>query len=110
MKKIGKPRPPSPPRIPGHGYQPVSASGGDRPPPLALGGYRPKAGPGAPAGPPSNPPNQGSSGTKTRPAPSFAETRPEDVFGSVARNGPPVSLEDMEAGVLEEAKRRDESA
>ena len=40
-----------------------------------------------------------------KPAPVFAETRPEDVFGSVAWDGPPGSLEDMEAGVLEEAKQ-----
>ena len=49
-------------------------------------------------------------GVLLKPAPAFPETRPEDVFGSVARNGPPLSLEDMEAGVLEEAKRRDEGA
>lgn len=40
----------------------------------------------------------------------FPETQPEDVFGCVAWAGPPRSLEDMEAGVLKEAKRRDESA
>ena len=49
-------------------------------------------------------------GVLLKPAPAFAETKPEDVFGSVAWDGPPVSLEDMEAGVLEEAKRRDEGA
>ena len=49
-------------------------------------------------------------GVLLKPAPSFAETRPEDVFGSVPWNGPPRSLEDMESGVLEEAKRRDEGA
>ena len=49
-------------------------------------------------------------GVLLKPAPAFAETLPEDVFGSVAWDGPPVSLEDMEAGVLEEAKRRDEGA
>ena len=40
----------------------------------------------------------------------FPETQPEDVFGCVAWAGPPRSLEDMDAGVLKEAKRRDESA
>ena len=40
----------------------------------------------------------------------FTETLPEDVFGSVAWDGPPVSLEDMKSGVLEEARRRDEGA
>ena len=49
-------------------------------------------------------------GVLLKPAPAFAETRPEDVFGSVAWDGPPRSLEDMESGVLEEAKRRDEGA
>ena len=88
----------------------MSAGGGDKPLPPTPGGYRSKAGPGAPAGPPSNPPNQGNSGTKTWPASVFAEILPEDVFGSVAWDGPPRSLEDMEAGVLEEAKRRDEGA
>jgi len=85
----------------------MSTGSSDRPPPPTLGGYRPKAGPGAPAKASFSPPNQGSSGTKTRAVPAFAETLPEDVFGSVAWDGPPRSLEDMEAGVLEEAKRRD---
>ena len=38
--------------------------------------------------------------------PAFAETRPEDVFGSLAYSGPPKSLADMEAGVKAEARRR----
>ena len=38
--------------------------------------------------------------------PAFAETRPEDVFGSLACVGTPKSLADMEAGVLAEAERR----
>ena len=36
----------------------------------------------------------------------FAETRPEEVFGCLAGEGPARSVEDMEAGVLAEAKRR----
>jgi AbrB family looped-hinge helix DNA binding protein len=39
-------------------------------------------------------------------APVFAPTRPEDVFGSAKRKGPPVSVEDMDAAVVREAKRR----
>ena len=39
-------------------------------------------------------------------APAFAETRPEDVFGRLACDGPPMSPSDMAAAVLEEAKRR----
>jgi AbrB family looped-hinge helix DNA binding protein len=39
-------------------------------------------------------------------APVFAPTRPEDVFGSAKRKGPPVSVEDMDAAVVKEAKRR----
>ena len=36
----------------------------------------------------------------------FSETRPEDVFGSLAYDGPPKSLQEMRAGVLAEARRR----
>lgn len=36
----------------------------------------------------------------------FAPTRPEDVFGSLKYAGPPKSIEEMDAGVLAEAKRR----
>ncbi|MCC0014427.1 MAG: AbrB/MazE/SpoVT family DNA-binding domain-containing protein [Rhodobiaceae bacterium] len=39
-------------------------------------------------------------------APAFAPTRPEDVFGMLPSAGAPKSLEDMEAGVLAEARRR----
>ncbi|MFV0332667.1 MAG: AbrB/MazE/SpoVT family DNA-binding domain-containing protein [Tropicimonas sp.] len=39
-------------------------------------------------------------------APAFAPTRPEDVFGMLPFAGAPKSLEDMEAGVLAEARRR----
>ena len=49
-------------------------------------------------------------GLSVKPESVFAETLPEDVFGSVSWDGPPVSLEDMEAGILQEAKRRDEGA
>ena len=38
-------------------------------------------------------------------APAFATTRPEEVFGCLAGDGPARSLEEMEAGVLAEAKR-----
>lgn len=39
-------------------------------------------------------------------APAFAPTRPENVFGMLPFAGEPKSLEDMEAGVLAEARRR----
>jgi AbrB family looped-hinge helix DNA binding protein len=39
-------------------------------------------------------------------APLFAPTRPEDVFGSLARAGRPKTLEEMEAGIAAEARRR----
>ena len=45
-------------------------------------------------------------GVLLKPAPVFAETRPEEVFGRLARGGAPKSLAEMEAGVLAEAKRR----
>ena len=45
-------------------------------------------------------------GVLLRPEPAFAETRPEDVFGCLAWNGPSKSLSDMQAGVLAEARRR----
>ncbi|HUZ66237.1 MAG TPA: AbrB/MazE/SpoVT family DNA-binding domain-containing protein [Beijerinckiaceae bacterium] len=38
--------------------------------------------------------------------PLFAPTRPEDVFACLAYKGPPKTLEDMEAGVAAEARRR----
>ena len=44
-------------------------------------------------------------GVLLKPLPAFAQTRPEDVFGSLARDGAPKSLADMDAGVLAEAKR-----
>ncbi len=45
-------------------------------------------------------------GVVLRPARTFPETRPTDVFGCLAYDGPVRSLEEMEAGVLAEAKRR----
>jgi AbrB family looped-hinge helix DNA binding protein len=38
--------------------------------------------------------------------PLFPETRPEDVFASLPHSGPPKSLEEMQAGIVAEAKRR----
>ena len=45
-------------------------------------------------------------GVLLRPAAVFALTRPEDVFGCLAYAGPAKSLEDMDAGVAAEARRR----
>ena len=45
-------------------------------------------------------------GVLLKPEPAFAETRPQDVFGCLAWDGPPRSLSDMRAGVLAEARRR----
>ncbi len=39
-------------------------------------------------------------------ATAFAPTRPEDVFGSLPAKGSPKSIEEMEAGIATEAKRR----
>ena len=38
--------------------------------------------------------------------PSAIRQRPEDVFGMLGYKGKPKSLEEMDAGVLAEAKRR----
>ena len=38
--------------------------------------------------------------------PAFAQTRPEDVFGCLPYKGGPKSIEEMEAGIAMEAKRR----
>lgn len=35
----------------------------------------------------------------------FAETKPEDVFGCLAYDGPPKTIEEMDAAVLAEAAR-----
>jgi len=36
----------------------------------------------------------------------FAPTRPEDVFGMLSYSGPAKSVEDMDAGILDEVRRR----
>lgn len=45
-------------------------------------------------------------GVLLRQAPAFAPTRPEDVFARLHHAGPPVSLEDMDAAILTEARRQ----
>ncbi|TIP30623.1 MAG: AbrB family transcriptional regulator [Mesorhizobium sp.] len=45
-------------------------------------------------------------GVLLKPAPVFAETRPEDVFGSLPHRDRPKTLEEMDVGVLAEARRR----
>ncbi|MDN3272965.1 AbrB/MazE/SpoVT family DNA-binding domain-containing protein [Frankia sp. RB7] len=45
-------------------------------------------------------------GVLLKPAPAFAETRPEDVFGILARRGKPKKLEEMDSSVLAEARPR----
>lgn len=45
-------------------------------------------------------------GVLLKPAPAFAETRPAAVFGSLPHKSKPKTLDEMEAGVLAEAKRR----
>jgi len=45
-------------------------------------------------------------GVLLRAAPLFAPTRPEDMFGCLAYSGPPKTIEEMNAGVPAEAKRR----
>ena len=45
-------------------------------------------------------------GVLLKPAPVFADTRSDDVFGCLAYEGRPKSLAEMEAGVLAEARRR----
>ena len=39
-------------------------------------------------------------------APTFAETRPEDVFGALPFKGKPKTIAEMDAGILADAKRR----
>ena len=46
-----------------------------------------------------------SEGALLKPAPVFAETRPEDVFGHLASGRAPKTLAEMQAGVLAEAMR-----
>jgi AbrB family looped-hinge helix DNA binding protein len=45
-------------------------------------------------------------GVLITPAPVFAPTRPRDVYGSLKVSGPPKTIEEMDAGILAEAKRR----
>lgn len=45
-------------------------------------------------------------GVLLKPAPAFAPTRPDAVFGMLPSAGAPKSLEEMDAGVLAEARRR----
>jgi AbrB family looped-hinge helix DNA binding protein len=45
-------------------------------------------------------------GVLLRAAPLFAATRPEDVFGCLGHSGPAHTVEEMNAAVLAEAKRR----
>jgi AbrB family looped-hinge helix DNA binding protein len=45
-------------------------------------------------------------GVLLRPARYFPETRPEDVYGSLAYKGKPKTIEEMNAGILAEARRR----
>jgi AbrB family looped-hinge helix DNA binding protein len=45
-------------------------------------------------------------GVLLKPAPAFAKTRPDSVFASLRHHGRPKTLEEMEAVVLAEAKRR----
>ena len=45
-------------------------------------------------------------GVLLKPLPAFVQTRPEDVFRSLACDDAPKSLAELDAGVLAEAKRR----
>jgi AbrB family looped-hinge helix DNA binding protein len=45
-------------------------------------------------------------GVLLRRAPVFPETRPEDVRGMLAYKGTPKTLEEMDAGIVAEVKRR----
>jgi AbrB family looped-hinge helix DNA binding protein len=45
-------------------------------------------------------------GVLLKAAPFFPQTRPEDVFASLPHSGAPKTIEDMEAGIVAEAKRR----
>ena len=44
-------------------------------------------------------------GVLLRSAKPFPPTKPADVFGMLAHKGPPKTVEEMDAGVLEEARR-----
>ena len=45
-------------------------------------------------------------GVLLKPEPVFAQTRLDEVFGCLAYRGTPKTLEEMDEGVLAEAKRR----
>jgi len=45
-------------------------------------------------------------GVLLKPVPLFAPTRPEDVAGMLAYKGPPKTLDEMDAAITEEIKRR----
>lgn len=45
-------------------------------------------------------------GVMLKPAPAFAPTKMDDVFGSLSYKGPPKTIEEMNAGIVEEARRR----
>ena len=45
-------------------------------------------------------------GVLLKPAPLFVPTDPKDVFGLLRHQGPPKTLEQMQAGIAREARRR----
>lgn len=45
-------------------------------------------------------------GVLLRPAPLFAPTQPDQVYGSLRCDGPPKSLDDMASAIAAEAQRR----
>ena len=45
-------------------------------------------------------------GVLLKPVPLFPVTKPKDVFGSLSHRGAPKSLEEMQAGIAAEARRR----
>jgi AbrB family looped-hinge helix DNA binding protein len=44
-------------------------------------------------------------GVLLKPAPVFEHATPDEVFGSLKVSGPPKTLEEMDAGILAEARR-----
>jgi hypothetical protein len=47
-------------------------------------------------------------GVLLKAAPLFAPSQPEDVYGSLPLQGAPKTLEEMDASIVAEAKRRQE--
>ncbi|HEX5327552.1 MAG TPA: AbrB family transcriptional regulator [Acetobacteraceae bacterium] len=45
-------------------------------------------------------------GVLLKPAPLFAPTRPEEVFGCLPHQGPPKTLDEISAGIEAEVRRR----